>query len=169
MAMKKQSVFAGIAILGIALLSYLAYSNDAERAIRRQINAFARDCEKKEGQGPIRSIKGAGDLSHYFSSNAYVQLGANYPFSPPPREIPALVARAHMALDSLKINISGLDFLPRTNRDVMETRVAAEAIMKRGTTEDRALDEFQIRWQKLDGKWLIESVRSDSTIQPIEL
>lgn len=165
---KRRSIFAGIAVLIIALLSYLSYSNDAERAIRHQLKSLARDCGKTEGQGVIRSLNRAGDLSGYFTSNAVIQLDSKYPFSPPVREIPAVIARIHMTVDSLKINISGLDFLPRTNRYDMETRLAAEAIARRGNAEERLLDEFQIRWKKLDGEWLIDFVRSDSTIKPVK-
>lgn len=165
---KMHSLFAGIAVLLIALLSYLTYSNDAERAIRQQVKSIARDCEKQEGQGVIRSATRAVDLPHYFTSNATIQLGGNYPFTPSVRELPALFSRIHMATDTLKININGIDFLPRTNRYVMESRVAAEAILKRGEAEDCVVDEFLVRWKKSDGAWLIDSAHSDSTIKPVK-
>lgn len=169
MAIKHIKIIAAAAILLAVPLAYLALSGGDERAVRRQFHALVRDCEKESGQGVLRSLTNTGDLRNYFTSNATIQLGRPYPYSPTPREISALVARAHMEVESLRIEIHGIEFLPRAERNVIDMRTAAEVIARRGNDEENYLDEYRLRWRKVDGKWLIESAQADSTIRAADL
>ncbi len=164
--MKRALYFAvAAAFLALALLGAHAWSNRDERAVRRQLHALARQCEKKPGQGMLRTLADMGDLRAAFTSNAVIRLGRPYPMSPTPRELASLVARAHMEVASLEIIIQGIEFLPRSESDAIDMRTAVALRMRRDQTAEEFVEEYRLRWRKEDGVWRIESARADSTIQ----
>ncbi len=136
-----------------------------ERAVRRQLHALARQCEKKPGQGMFRTLTDMGDLRAAFTSNAVIQLGRPYPMRPSPRELASLVARAHMEVESMEVVIQGIEFLPRPEADVIELLTAVALRFRRQEKAEEFVEEYRLRWRKQDGEWRIESARADSTIQ----
>ncbi|MCO5061255.1 MAG: hypothetical protein M9963_04520 [Kiritimatiellae bacterium] len=151
--------------LGLAFALLRACSPGDEHAIRGQLKHLARHCEKKPNQTIIRSALDANDVRAYFTTNATIHLGRAVPTSLRRADIPSLVARVHSAVESLSIAIQGIDFEPRSARDVRELRTAIEFMAKTGESTESYLDEYRIRFRKIDGSWLIESVNADSSIE----
>lgn len=151
-------------IIGFAFLLSGLPGRD-ERAVRRQLLALAKQCEKKPGQGMFRTLADAGDLRLAFTSNAVIQLGRPYPLRPSPRELASLVARAHMEVESLDVVIQGIEFLPRPEPDVIELLTAVALRFRRQQKTEEFVEEYRLRWRKEAGEWRIDSARADSTIQ----
>ncbi len=136
-----------------------------ERIIRGKIADLIARCEKRPGTGVIQTLTSAADLRAFFAPDAILDLGAPYPARLEAREFPPLLARAHMELERLMITLNGIEFLPREAADRMDTRLAAELTVRRGETDERYLDEYRLRWRKMDGDWKITDAESDSSIQ----
>ncbi|HMP76533.1 MAG TPA: hypothetical protein PKE12_09570 [Kiritimatiellia bacterium] len=162
--MKPKIIVAILVALAVSLIALQMQGRD-ERAIRRQFKELVRLCEKRPGQGMLRSIAGAGDIRGYFTSNAVIQLGRPYPLRPTPRELAALVARVHVEIESLSIAVHGVEFLPLTESDAREFRTAVELKAVRQGRSESHLDEYRLRWEREDGEWRIAAARADSTIQ----
>jgi hypothetical protein len=154
-----------LASLAAILIAALAWPNRDERAIRRRLHALARQCEKKPGQGMIRTLADMADLRAAFTSNAVIQLGRPYPLRPSPRELASLVARAQMEVASLEILIQGVEFLPRAEPDAIEMVTAVALRVRRDDQAEEFVDEYRLRWRKENGEWRIESARADSAIR----
>ena len=153
----------GVACVGMLILQTM---NRDERIIRQKIDDLIARCEKKPGRGVFQTLASAADLRAFFMPEAILKLGKPYPAQLAARELPPLIARAQLELESLHITLNGVEFLPRTAPGQAETRLAIELKARRGETAERFLDEYRVRWQKIDGDWKIADARSDSSIQP---
>lgn len=162
---QRSLLMAGIVVASVGMFMLLTMNRD-ERIIRRNLEDLIARCEKKSGRGVFQTLASAADIRTFFTTDALLNLGKPYPAQLEARELPPLIARAHLELESLQITVNGVEFLPRTAPDQVETRLAAELKAQRGEMAERFLDEYRVRWKKIDGDWKIAEARSDSSIQP---
>lgn len=165
----KRTVFivcASAVFIALALVIFIARPNRDERMVRKHLHALARQCEKKPNRGMFRSLADLSDLRASFTSNAVISLGRPYPVQPSPGELASLVARAHREVDSLEIIIQGIEFLPRTDPEIIDLLTAVTLRFRREEQTEEIMEEYRLRWRKENGRWRIESARAESTIQP---
>jgi hypothetical protein len=153
------------AVLSATLIASHWWPSRDERAIRRRLHSLARQCEKKQGQGIFQTLADMTELKTAFTSNAVIHLGRPYPLRPTPSEFASLVARLHMEITSLEIDIQGIEFLPRAEPGAIDMLAAVAVRMRRDDLEEFFADEYRLRWRKEDGEWRIESARADSVIR----
>lgn len=165
MKRKLMFLFGGV-FTAMVVLALISFTQSDERAVRKQLHEVIRDCEKTAQKGALRRLAAAGDVRHYFTSDAVIEYGQTAPMSISPSQAPAILTRIHSQVDSLTIKLDGVEFLPRKASDSLDMRAAVEVIALRGPEEMRSVDEYRLRWQKVDGTWLIRSVATDSTIRP---
>ncbi len=164
--MKPRFALAAMALLAFGGWLLMSWVDRDERAVRNQFLALVKVCEKPAGQNLIRTAANASAVPAFFTTNALVHLGRPYPMTASPRELSALLARAHMEVESLAIGVQGMEFPPRMDPSAVPLRVAIELSGARNGQHERYLDEYLLVWRKERGEWRIAEARVDSAIQP---
>jgi len=164
--MKPRFAILALAFLALGAWLLMGWADRDERAVRKQFLALVKVCEKTAGQNLLRTAANASALPAFFTTNALVHLGRPYPMTASPRELSALLARAHMEVESLAIGVQGMEFPPRTDPYAVQLRVAIELSGARNGQYERYLDEYLLVWRKERGAWRIAEARVDSAIQP---
>ncbi|MCS6771627.1 MAG: hypothetical protein NZ740_06330 [Kiritimatiellae bacterium] len=162
--MKRFLFVAALAFFSVAIGYNLVESRD-ERAIRRRLHEVALICSKRTSQGLLGSMAIVGDLRPYFASNAMIRLGPPYPAELSPSEFASLVARAHLDMEAIKVDIEGLEFLPRESKGRIETLVASSVRIQYSGKEEVYPGDYRVLWLKENGDWKILAVSPDAAIR----
>jgi hypothetical protein len=160
-----------VAMLGLILVAAIACGDSDERAIRNQMSAIAESLSVPEKDGELGRIARIAALRKVLAPDIAVSTGV--PDRPGAQVPPELVGRdAVLALvgrwvaPAGGVTIEFVDVQVTLAADRATAQVYSTARISSGPDERPVVDarELTIGFAKIDGSWLIASVRPENTL-----
>lgn len=152
-------------VIVAAVWLWTMFFPDAQKVIRRQLAAVARDASSRPNQNPLISAANAQLLADHFSTNAEVRLDVpgqlQHAFSS--RE--EIVQAALMACSSANgIKVEFLDVNVTIGPDQQSAVADLTVQVQADGDKDFIVQEMKFTLQKTGGKWLITRVEPVRTL-----
>lgn len=137
-----------------------------ERIIHRQLDQLHALLEKKSDQKPLNRLVQAQRVASFFSPEATIDLRPtiSYPFKK--EALPPLYMQVHNQVDRLLIHVTDRRLRLDRKQGLATMRLTASASAEIRGEREYNVYEFELKWVKHEGTWLIAAVTQIQGIRP---
>ncbi|HEU6448171.1 MAG TPA: hypothetical protein VFV23_07030 [Verrucomicrobiae bacterium] len=161
-------ILAGLTIaLGIWL--WFVVFPSPEKAVRKQLTKLATDVSFSADQNSLIKIANAESVSDFFTTNA--EIIVNVPGYEEHRfsgraEITQAALQSRQVLKSISLKFPDINVRVAPDKQSATADVTAELRINTKREHEPIIQELNISFEKMDGKWLIQKIE---TVQPVSI
>jgi hypothetical protein len=160
----RRVVVLSLVAAGIAVLAW-GWATRDQREINSRLARIQRLISKQPDESALSGLARAQEVMRYFSARPRIGLGPPMSTIEDRQELAVLILQVRSSVTSLKVSVRDkvLDLAPDHLTATMDLTADGTVTYERRTERD--IREFELKWIKQDGHWVVEQARVTSTIQ----